>query len=75
MQGDDIEDNEVEDVDVEDDDVKGEEEDRPLGAHYVRARAAETHFNSQEPLYTEIDRKMPRPNWRTLIKHRTLQLP
>ena len=56
--GDDVEDDEVEDDDVEDDDVNGEEEDRPLGEHVVRACAVEMHFNiSQEPLYTEIYRK------------------
>ena len=61
MEGDDVEDDEVEDDDVEDDDVNGEEEDRPLGAHFARACAAEMHVNiSQEPLYTEIYRKKAR---------------
>ena len=42
------------------------------GADFVRACAVEMHFNmSQEPLYTKIycTGKMPRPSWRTLMKH------
>ena len=76
VEDDDVEDDDVKggednDVDVEeeeeeeeeeDDDVEKENRSQDRDPHFVRACALEMHFNiSQEPLYTEIYRKMPRP--------------
>ena len=46
------------------------------GPHSVRACAVETHINaSQIQFILKITRKMPRPSWSTLIKHRPSHLP